>query len=58
MVTKILDKRIKRVVLKVIDGSQFVFVEGRNMLDCVVIANKVIHEAKNIKFPVLILKRD
>jgi len=38
--------------------NQFTFIRGRNLLDGVVIANEVIHEAKTSKKPCLIFKVD
>lgn len=58
IVTKILAARMKRVLYKVMDVNQFAFLGGRSMLDCVVIGNEAIHEAKYSKVPSIVFKVD
>lgn len=58
VVSKILASRLKLVLHKLIDEAQFTFVGGRSMLNNVVVANEVGHEAKRKKSPTLILKVD
>ena len=45
MVAKILAKRLQKVLYGVIDERQSVFVEGRNILHSILIANEVVDEA-------------
>jgi len=48
-VTKILSLRLKNVLHKVIDSRQFVFLEGRGLMDSVLVANEVLEEVKRRK---------
>lgn len=43
---------------RLIDERQFAFVGGRSMLERVIVANEVVHEAKRKKKPTLIFKVD
>lgn len=58
VVSKILSDRIKKVLPKVIDDNQFAFLGGRSILDSVLIANEVVHDAKSKKVSALIFKVD
>lgn len=60
VLAKVLLNRIKEVLNKTIDGNQFAFVKDRNIMDCILIANKSAedyrHRKKNKKR--MILKLD
>jgi len=47
IVAKLLSHRLRKVMDKIISQKQFSFLEGRKMLECVLIVNEVIHEAKS-----------
>lgn len=46
MLAKVLSSRIKKVLPKFIDENQTAFHRGRDMLDGVIVANKITHEMK------------
>ena len=48
IVTKLLSRRLKKVLPSIIDERRTAFMEGRYMLHNVVIANEVVDEAKRI----------
>lgn len=58
IVAKILAKSLKEVLVKVIDRDQSAFLGGRNMMDSVVVANEVIHEAKRRRKSTIVFKVD
>lgn len=49
IVTKILAKRIKRVLPRIIDDNQSTFLGVINLLHNVVVVNYVVHESKSMK---------
>jgi len=55
---KILFSRLKRVLDKVIDYRQFAFLEGRRLLDNVLVANETIEEVKRKKKECVFFKVD
>jgi len=49
ILSKILYKRIKKVLDKAIDDSQSAFISGRELLDSILVANEVVEEIKKKK---------
>ncbi|XP_057456479.1 uncharacterized protein LOC130747526 [Lotus japonicus] len=58
IVAKILSNRLRAVLPIVIGKEQSAFLEGRSMMDSIVVANEVIHEAKCKKKKAMIFKVD
>ena len=58
IVAKLLSRRLKKVLPTIIDERQTAFIEGRNMLYNVVIANEVVEEAKRCNKSCLVFKVD
>ncbi|XP_020211058.1 uncharacterized protein LOC109795906 [Cajanus cajan] len=58
VLAKVLANRMKKVIGKVISESQSTFLKGRLTLDSVLIANKILEEAKRKKKQCLLLKVD
>ena len=58
ILTKALANRIKRVMGKIISQSQSVFVEGRQILDAVLIGNEVVDSTLRRKESDLVCKLD
>jgi len=57
-VSKILSIRLKRVISKVIDIRQSVFLEGRGLLDSILVANETLEELKRKKKSCVLFKVD
>ena len=58
ILAKVLANRIKKVMGKIITQSQFAFVEGRQILDAVLIANEVVDSTLRRKESGLVCKLD
>lgn len=58
IIVKVLLVRIWEVMHKVVENTQSAFVGRRQMLDSVIVANEVIHEAKSKRKPSQIFKVD
>lgn len=58
VIAKLLAKRLKGILHKVIDEDKSAFLGCRNMLDSVIVANEVTHEARRKKKATLIFKVD
>nr|GEV12617.1 cysteine-rich receptor-like protein kinase [Tanacetum cinerariifolium] len=58
VLAKVLAERIKSVMESVVSQAQFAFMKNRQITDCILIANEVIHSLKKSKNDGLILKVD
>ena len=58
IVAKLLANRIRKVMAAIIDETQFAFIQGRHLLQSVLITNEVIDEARRSHNPCLIFKVD
>jgi len=58
VMAKLLANRLKSVIRSVILDSQSAFVQGRQILDGILVANEVVDEAKKLKKDLLLLKVD
>ncbi|GKV27047.1 hypothetical protein SLEP1_g36255 [Rubroshorea leprosula] len=58
IIAKLLGNRLRKVLDKVIEEQQMVFIGGRQLMDSVVIANEVIDEAKRKKTKSILFKVD
>ena len=56
--SKLLAKRLKKVMTLIIDERQSAFIGGRHLLHSVIIANEVVEEAKRSQKPCLVFKVD
>jgi hypothetical protein len=56
--TKVLTKRLTRVVESVISSTQTAFIPGRNILEGVVMLHEIMHELRKKKHRGVILKLD
>jgi len=58
IVSKLLAKRMKKVMSFIVDETQSAFIEGRHLLHSALIANEVIEKAKRSSKPCLVFKVD
>jgi len=58
IVSKILSSRLKRLLDKVIDSRQSDFLEGRGLLDSVLVASETLEEVKRKKKECVVFKVD
>jgi len=58
IVAKLLANRIRKVMPSIIEETQFAFIEGRHLLQSVLITNEIIDEARKNHKPCLIFKID
>jgi len=55
---KVISKNLKRILLFIISQEQSDYVEGRQILDNMILAHKVIHSLWTTKYPGMHLKID
>jgi len=58
IISKVLANRIKNVLPKVIDSSQYAFIKGRGLMDNILVANEVMEECRHKKKGLAIVKVD
>ena len=58
IISKVLSLRLKKVISEVIDLRQSVFLEGRGLLDSVLVANEVLEEYKRKRKSCVFFKVD
>ena len=58
IVAKVLARRLKKVLPKIIDERQSAFIEGRDMLHSVLVANEAVEEVKRNAKSCLVFKVD
>ena len=58
IISKILARRLKKVMPSIIDERQYVFIEGRHLLHGVLVANEVVEEAKRKQKSCMVFKVD
>ena len=58
IIVKVLSKRLRKVLHETIFGSQGAFVEGRHILDAVLIANEVVDEKRRSREEGVVFKID
>jgi hypothetical protein len=58
LLTKVISKRLKRILSFIISQEQSGYVEGRKILDSVILAHEVIHSLQTTKSPGMLLKID
>ncbi|KAL2329555.1 hypothetical protein Fmac_017136 [Flemingia macrophylla] len=56
IISKVIATRLSKVIHLVVEDTQSKFMKGRQMLDTVVVAAKVIHDVKSLKKQALIFK--
>jgi exonuclease III len=58
IITKVIANRLKPLLPTIISNEQSGYVEGRQIMDSVILANEVIHSLKTSKIPGMLIKLD
>jgi hypothetical protein len=58
LLTKVIARRLKTILPTIISPEQSGYVEGRQILDSVILAHEVIHSLQKTKTPGMLLKLD
>ncbi|CAK8577008.1 unnamed protein product [Lathyrus sativus] len=58
VLVRLFANRLKKVIYKVVAKSQFAFLEGRQIEDCILIANELVDIAKRRKREAMLFKAD
>lgn len=58
IISKVLSNRIREVLHEIIDGNQYAFIKGRQIVDSILIANECIEDYKGRKQKGVVLKLD
>ncbi|KAL4282863.1 hypothetical protein GQ457_16G008650 [Hibiscus cannabinus] len=58
ILSKILTDRLSQCMEEIISGNQFAFTKGRQILDCIQVANKVLDHVKSQKLEAVVFKID
>lgn len=58
IITEVLSNRVQEVLLDVIDGNQYAFIKGRQILDSILIANECVEDYTRRKHKGVVVKID
>jgi hypothetical protein len=58
IITKVIANRLKPILPTIISNEQSGYVEGRQIMDSIILANEVIHSLKTLKIPGMLIKLD
>lgn len=58
IISKVLSNRIREVLHEIIDGNQYAFIKGRQIVDSILIANECVEDYRRRKQKGVVLKLD